>query len=377
MAEKSPEPTDAPGSRWGGADTVRSAAYWVIVLAGSWWLLGQLATVMRPLLLAAFLGYVLLPYYSRLRQRMPPALAIGLLAGVTAVVVAVLALTGYASLIGLTEELPQLKGRATGLLNDANTFVDRQATALGLPIDEGEPAPPAEPGQPTPPKSAKHPRQDAIVERALAYLSDAANVAAGGLLEMATAGLYLMFLLIGAERLPNRVREAYPPERADHILNVAGRINAAIISYLKAKVKSSLILAVPVGIVLAVFGVKFALLWAVLTFLCNFIPYIGTAVAYTLPVGFAFLQLELGYRPVTVAVLLLACHLGSAMVVEPMILGRAVGLSPLVILAALTVWGLVWGIPGMFLAVPLTVVVKIVFENIEQTRPVASLLGGE
>lgn len=337
--------------------------------------MGQLAAVLRPLLLAVFLGYILLPYYSRLRLRLPPAVAIGLLAGVTAVVLAVLAFMGYASLIGLTEELPQLKGRAVSLVDEANRYVDRQATAMGIPIDDGAP-PPADPGA-APAKSTKNARQDAIVDRILAWLSEAANAAAGGLLEVATAGLYLMFLLIGAERLPGRVRAAYPPERAEQILNVAGRINSAIISYLKAKVKSSLILAVPVGIILTVFGVKFSLLWAVLTFLCNFIPYIGTAVAYTLPVGFAFLQMELGYRPVTVAVLLVLCHLGSAMIIEPMILGRAVGLSPLVILAALTVWGLVWGIPGMFLAVPLTVVLKIVFENIEATRPMASMLGGE
>lgn len=361
------------GSGWGHTNTVRTAAYWVVVFAGSWWILGQLAAVLRPLLLAAFLGYVLMPYYSRLRYRLPSAVAIGLLAGVTAVVLAALALTGYASLIGLTEELPRLKGRAIAIVDEANSFVDRQATAMGIPVEKNESAP--EPG--VAPKPARNPRQDAIVERSLAWLSDAANLAAGGLLEAATAGLYLMFLLIGAERLPSRVREAYPPERAEHILNVAGRINSAIISYLKAKVKSSLILAVPVGIVLAVFGVKFALLWAVLTFLCNFIPYIGTAVAYTLPVGFAFLQLDPGYGPVTVALLLVVIHLVSAMIIEPMILGRAVGLSPLVILAALTVWGLVWGIPGMFLAVPLTVVLKIVFENIEATRPVASLLSGE
>ncbi len=368
------DPSGTRVSRWAHPDTVKTAAYWVIVFAGSWWILGQLAAVLRPLLLAAFLGYVLMPYYSRLRHRLPPALAIGLLAGATAVVLVILALTAYASLIGLTEELPQLKGRAVMLVDEANSFVDRQAAAMGLPTTGGEP--PSEPGV-APTKPAKHPRQDAIVERSLAWLSDAANVAAGGLLEAATAGLYLMFLLVGAERLPDRVRAAYPPDRAEQILDVAGRINSAIISYLKAKVKSSLILAIPVGVVLAVLGVKFALLWAVLTFLCNFIPYIGSVVAYTLPVGFGFLQLDLGYRPVTVAALLLVCHLVSAMVIEPMILGRAVGLSPLVILAALTVWGLVWGIPGMFLAVPLTVVLKIVFGHIEATRPVASLLSEE
>jgi AI-2 transport protein TqsA len=79
---------------------------------------------------------------------------------------------------------------------------------------------------------------------------------------------------------------------------------------------------------------------------------------------------------VAAAVLLAVWHGLSASVIEPMILGRAVGLSPLVILAALSVWGLLWGLPGMFLAVPLTVVLKIVFENIEATRPVARLLSG-
>ena len=125
------------------------------------------------------------------------------------------------------------------------------------------------------------------------------------------------------------------------------------------------------------FGVKFSFLWAVLTFLCNFIPYVGSVVAYSLPVAFAFLQFDIGYRPVTVAVLVLLCHVLTAAVVEPTVIGRAVGLSPLVILAALSMWGLVWGLPGMFLAVPLTVMLKLVFENLDATRPLARLLSGE
>ena len=139
---------------------------------------------------------------------------------------------------------------------------------------------------------------------------------------------------------------------------------------------SSLVVAVPIGVILAACGVRFAVLWAVLTFVCNFIPYAGSVIAYVLPVAFGFLQFDDGWRPVTAAVGLLACHLASATFVEPMILGRAVGLSPLVILAALSVWGLLWGPPGMFLAVPLTVVAVLVLGNIEGTRPLARLLGG-
>ena len=367
------------GRKWTDPDTLRTAAYAVGIVAASWWLLGQLAVVLRPLLLAAFLGYVLLPYYSRLRSRLPAPIAIGLLAGTTAAVLAGLALAVYASLLGLSEELPRLKARSVELVSSVTEFADRQTRWVtgGLgEIGMGEP-PPAESADVSPrPKPARR-QQEYLADQAADVVRSAVNSAAGALLEAAAVGLYLLFLLLGAEKLPGRVRAAYPPARAENILHVAGRINSAIVSYLKAKLKSSLLLALPVWIVLAVFGVKFSFLWAVLTFLCNFIPYVGSVVAYALPVAFAFLQLDLGYKPVTVAVLVLVCHVLMATVAEPMIIGRAVGLSPLVILAALSLWGLLWGLPGMFLAVPLTVVLKIVFEHLDATRPVARLLSGE
>lgn len=379
MAENGAPLTESrSGRKWTDPDTLRTAAYAVAILAGSWWLLGQLAVVLRPLLLAAFLGYVLLPYYSRLRSRLPAPVAIGLLAGTTAAVLAGLALAVYASLLGLSDELPRLKARSVELVSSVTEFADRQTRWITGGLGE------IGMGQPPAPESADLPRSKPV-RRQQEYLADqaadvvrmAVNSAAGALLEAAAVGLYLLFLLLGAEKLPRRVRDAYSPARAENILHVAGRINSAIVSYLKAKLKSSLLLALPVWIVLAAFGVKFSFLWAVLTFLCNFIPYVGSVVAYALPVAFAFLQLDLGYKPVTVAVLLLTCHVLVATVAEPTIIGRAVGLSPLVILAALTLWGLAWGLPGMFLAVPLTVVLKIVFENIDATRPMARLLSGE
>jgi AI-2 transport protein TqsA len=149
------------------------------------------------------------------------------------------------------------------------------------------------------------------------------------------------------------------------------------VRYLKAKVKSSLLLAIPVGLVLWVLGVKFALLWGVLTFLCNFIPYIGTVVAYSLPVAFAFVWFGARWEAVTAAVLLLVCHVASASIIEPFLIGNAVGVSPLVILGSLAFWGLLWGIPGMFLAVPLTAVAILVMANFAQTRPIAKLLQDE
>ena len=353
-----PTLADAARTRPAKTDALRTAAYWVTVAAGSWWILGQLAAVLRPMLLAALLGYVLVPYYRRLRHRLPPAVAVGLLAGVTTLVLLGLVGAVYGSLLGFRDEVPALQDSASKAVRRGIDLVNDHIPAW-VRGDAGRPV------------------EEKFGELLTEGTRQALGAVGGGVVEALTAGLYLLFLLGESERFPRRVRAAYPPDRADRILHVAGRINAAIVSYLKAKVKSSLVLAVPVWLVLTVLGVKFAVLWAILTFLCNFIPYLGSVVAVTLPVGFAFLQLDLGVRPVLVAVLLLGCHFASATVVEPLILGRAVGLSPLVILAALAVWGLLWGLPGMFLAVPLTVVLKLVAENLDAARPAARLFAGD
>jgi AI-2 transport protein TqsA len=188
---------------------------------------------------------------------------------------------------------------------------------------------------------------------------------------------YLVLILFEARRLPQRMRYAFPDEQAEHILATVGSINAAIASYLKVKVKVNIVLAVPVMLVLWIFGVRFVVLWGALTFLANFVPYLGSIVACSLPILFAFLDVDFGWHQVAVAVLLVAIHGSSAYLVEPAMTGKALDLSPLVVLIALSFWGLCWGLTGMILAVPLTAMLKIILENAPSTRPIALLMGGD
>ena len=350
-------PSDRP--RWRDPAAVQAVAVVLVGLAAGWFLLRELSPVLRPLMTAVLLAYALMPYHSRLRKRVPDVVSVVLLAGLTAGLLVGLALVVSASVAGLSEQLPVLEGRAIRLARDAEAEVAARAPWLVVRPDDGR----------------------KLEERLAAAAGRAArpvlNTAAEALLEAAVVGLYLLFLLLTAAALPDRVRKAYSPARAEEILDVAGQVNAAVISYLRAKVVSSLILAVPVGVLLAALGVPFAVLWGVLTFLCNFIPYLGSVAAVVLPVGFAFLQLDGGWRPFAVLAGVLGCQLTSAAVVEPTLLGRAVGLSPVVILVALGFWGLLWGIPGMVLAVPLTVVGVIVMGHFPATRPVAKLLADQ
>lgn len=317
--------------------------------------MGELRALFRPLLFAVLSTYTLMPLYSRLRKHLPTSAAVVGLSAVVTAGFAVLAVAVLGSVMSLTAEETNWRNRAIQRVREVSDW------AHGFSF-----VGPKQPGQ-TPP-------EELFATQVTEQLVMQFKALAVGLPEVFAAGLYLLFFLVESARFPARVRRAYVPDRAKEILAVFGEINSAIIAYLRAKVASSLWLAVPVGVILAAFGVPFALLWGVLTFVCNFIPYLGTVVAYTLPVLFAAVEFGFTTQFAVVAGLVLVAHLLGAAIVEPLILGRAVGLSPLAILASLSVWGILWGVPGMFLAVPLTVVLKIVFEHLPATRPVARLL---
>jgi AI-2 transport protein TqsA len=334
--------------------SLHTAAAVMIIAALGWFLLKELTPVVRPLLVSVLLAYVLMPYHSRLRNRLTAPVSLVLLASITVGLLIGLALAVQTSVNELTAEWPRFQPRVDAFAESVQDFGRMYAPSL---VDES-----AEP------IGNNISRLTTLVARPLL------SAAASGFIEACIVGLYLLFLLLEAAQFPDRIRKAYAPDRAKEILDIAGQVNSAIVSYLMAKVRSSVVLAVPVGLILWFLGVKFALLWAVLTFLCNFVPYLGSVTAYVIPAGFAFLQLDPGWQPVTVAVLLLACHTASASVIEPMLLGHAVGLSPLVILISLAFWGLLWGIPGLLIAVPLTVVAVIVMNHFDFTRPVARLL---
>jgi AI-2 transport protein TqsA len=158
------------------------------------------------------------------------------------------------------------------------------------------------------------------------------------------------------------------------VLSVVGRINEATTRYVRAKALSSLVTAIPTAVVLWAFGVRYPVMWGVLTFFGNFVPYVGSLVALTFPMLLAFLDLQPIWKPCGVALLLIAIQAVTNNFVEPTLTAKAVDLSPLVALFSLAFWSLCWGLTGMLLAVPLTSMMKIIWENISYTRPLAALM---
>jgi AI-2 transport protein TqsA len=124
-------------------------------------------------------------------------------------------------------------------------------------------------------------------------------------------------------------------------------------------------------------GVELAVMFAMLTFLLNFIPSIGSIVAVIIPLPVILLQYGFGWQFWFVLAFAGMVQFVIGNVLEPKMMGESLGLHPVTVLLFLMFWGLVWGIPGMFLAVPITAILKIVLCRIPTTVPVANLLAGK
>lgn len=147
--------------------------------------------------------------------------------------------------------------------------------------------------------------------------------------------------------------------------------------YVITKLLISLSLGVIVGFILWLFKIEFFIIWAFLAVLLNFIPNVGSVIAVILPALMALVQYgSFGYALLLTAVIIVVQNI-IGNIVEPKIFGNRLGLNPLVILLSLLIWGYIWGIVGMFLAVPLTAIGKIIMSNAtsKNIRFITNLMG--
>jgi len=158
---------------------------------------------------------------------------------------------------------------------------------------------------------------------------------------------------------------------------LVGNIQQQISFYLIIKIFVSLLAAVFTWIVLASLKTELASMLAVITFVLNFIPNVGPFIATTLPLPVLFLQHGFDWHIVLTLVLLTAIHFVIGNILETKWLGKSMDLDPIIVLSCLIFWALVWGAMGALLAVPLTAIIKMIFERNETTRPLANLLAGK
>ena len=158
---------------------------------------------------------------------------------------------------------------------------------------------------------------------------------------------------------------------------LVGNIQNQISFYLIIKTFVSLLAAACTWLVLASLKTELASMLAVLAFVLNFIPNVGPVISTLLPLPVLFLQYGLDWHIALALILLTTVHFIVGNLLETKWLGKGMDLDPIVVLACLIFWSLVWGMMGALLAVPLTAIIKIVFSRHEATQPLANLLAGK
>ena len=185
--------------------------------------------------------------------------------------------------------------------------------------------------------------------------------------------VYAFFL--GAERrsLADKLAAAFPRDQAERTARLIDDINGRISDYLAIKTLINVILGVVSYLIMLFMGLDFAVFWAVLIALGNYIPYVGT-LAVLFPIVFSLAQFGSLATALILAALLTLAQIVSDNVLEPKLFAKQLNLSPFVIVVALSLWSALWGLPGAILAIPLTSMLAIIFAAFPATRFLAVLL---
>lgn len=205
------------------------------------------------------------------------------------------------------------------------------------------------------------------------------GASAGTLLShLVLIAIYVGFLLAEQHRIPDKLARLQSDEaRAEQMRTLVSDISKSVQTYIWIKTLMSLLTGAVSYVVLILVGVDFAAIWALVIFFLNFIPSVGSILGVLFPAILTLVQFEtLGPFVVVIA------GLGTAQflignVLEPAVTGKTLNMSPFMVILSLTFWGALWGVPGMFLSVPLMVVTGIVCSHFEGLRWISVVLSAD
>jgi len=328
----------APGARSGAL----TAAAYAVMAALTIYLLVVGEAILMPLVLAIFITYLIAALGQRIHRIMIFLLVIGVMVQLAA-----------GNISDVVKAAPVYQERLQAFFTQG---MDLAARLLNL----------EEP--PTLTALVREIDLRALVERfADAFQGIAANTF--------QVFAYVAFMLLELRTFDLKLKAlASDPERQKNLRAALTAIGDKIETYVLLKTGISLLNGVLSYIILRLFGVDFAGFWALLVFVLNFIPYIGSPIAMTFPTVLALLQFGSLVTASMVLGSLIAVQAFVENVIEPQITGKTLNLSPVMMILSLSVWGAIWGITGMILSVPSMVIAMIVLAQFAKTKPIAVVM---
>ena len=338
---------------------LRLATYSLVAAYLAILLLQQFQGILKPLFVAIFIGFLMHPIHRWLIQRGIPSIpAYGVILTVVALAFFAVGSMMYANTTEVAAKLPGYEERLESMVLDIAT----RAPFKEAKLERGF-------------LRKIHFAPQELLTGFAAALGHFGDFASSSALML----VYLLFLIAEKVGFPARMTLAFGPVQGARVMEVVESISQAISEYIAVKTFVSALAGVLSYAILALFGVNFAATWGILIFLFNYIPYLGSLVAVALPIVLSFVQFPEGetWKAIVITIALIGVQQGIGTFIEPRLAGNRLDVSPLLIVLSLAFWGVIWGPVGMILAVPLLVIVKIVLENIPETKPIATLISNQ
>jgi predicted PurR-regulated permease PerM len=268
----------------------------------------------------------------------------------------VLCLVGFGFVISTTVD--QLMAEAPGYRENLATFAQRVADMIGLKsIPTWDQI-----------RTTVFPETD-FRDVLLGLLGSVTSLGSGIFLVV----VYAIFLVAEEGSTARKLSAAFPQDQAERIASLFADTNQKIGDYLAMKTLINVILGAVSYVIMLFMGIDFALFWAVMIALFNYIPFVGT-VAILFPILLSLAQFGSLTTTIVLAALLLVASLISDNVLEPKLFSRQLNLSPFVIIVALSFFTAIWGLAGAILAIPVTSMLAIICAAFPATRFIAIFL---
>ena len=190
--------------------------------------------------------------------------------------------------------------------------------------------------------------------------------------------LYVLFLLIDQRFFNTKLNALFPKKNnRDKAQNVLTSVSKGIRTYISITTIISLSTGFLTYIICEMFSLQGAILWGFIAFVLNFIPTIGSIIAVLIPAIFALIQFPELTQVLFLCLALVCVQFVIGNIIYPKLMGNKLNISQFVVILSLVVWGAMWGTIGMFLSVPLMMILLIILSQFESTRTLAILISGD
>ena len=319
------------------------------------------APILSPLVLAIIFAFMLYPLTRFLEKRKIPrvlATLIGVLILISILSLAVHLI--FRNVQSLLADLPALKAQA-------HLNIDRMAESFynyfGVSIHEQ--------------KKFLKDLTGGLFQAGSKFSGSIFNATANTIFKMGILPVFIVYLLLYRDKVYDFIIVSVPKEKVlvtDKIINEIKRITPRYIGGIFTVV---LILCVLNSAGLFIIGVKYALLFGIISALFNFIPYFGTWIGASIPITFALLTGESPHLALMVFLLFIVIQFTENNILTPNITGSYVSLNPFFTILIIIIGGMLWGVIGMFVVVPIMAMLKITLDHSKNYKPLALFIGIE